>query len=193
MRTAIPALTLAAALTLTACGTTDSTTTASSTASTKTSASTTAASALTLTDGWAKAAPAGGMSAAFGVLKNTSDHDVTITGVTSPASSMLQLHVTEKDAAGNMVMKEAADGFTVKAGQSLTLAPGANHIMFMKLDTALLAGSTVDLTVKLADGGSQTLTVPIREFTGAKETYAPTSGMSGTHDMGSMTPTTSAH
>lgn len=194
MRIALPALTLAAALALAGCGSSDSTTsTTSSTTAAAPSASTQAAGPVEVTSAWAKAAKAPGMSGVFGTVKNTSDKDVKITGVTSPASPEMQLHVTEKDASGTMVMKEASDGFTIKAGETFQLAPGANHIMFMKLSKDLLAGETVDVTLELSDGQKAAFSAQIREFTGAKETYAPSSGMSGTSGTHSMPSASASH
>ena len=44
-----------------------------------------APAALTIKDPWVKAAPAGEMTAAFGVLTNDTERDITVTGAESPA------------------------------------------------------------------------------------------------------------
>ncbi|RKQ34860.1 copper chaperone PCu(A)C [Kocuria tytonis] len=147
------------------------------------SASQTAAAApLELGDGWAKAADSG-MTAVFGKVTNTSDKDVTLTGAAADGTAdSVQLHETAKDGqSGSTRMKEKKGGFTIPAGQSITLEPGGNHIMLMGLTCSLQPGS--DLTLRLStDAGAQDVTVPVRDYSGAKENYAPGDGASGSSD-----------
>ena len=80
---------------------------------------------LEISDAWVKSAETG-MSAAFGTLQNDSDQDVTIISAESAASPMMELHETVANDAGEMVMRPRDGGFTIPAGGSLELAPGAN-------------------------------------------------------------------
>lgn len=122
---------------------------------------------VTITDGWAKAAEAGGMTGLFGVLENHGDHDLVITKVESDAAGMVELH--EVTAEG--VMQEIAGDTVIPAGGSFTLAPGANHIMLMGLTRPLLAGDEVEVTLHFDDGESVHLTVLVKDYTGANEEY----------------------
>ena len=143
---------------------------------------TTAAGPLELSEGWAKAANSG-MTGVFGTVKNTSDKDVTLTGAdTHGVAESVQMHETVKDAqSGSTQMQEKKGGFTIPAGQSLTLEPGGNHIMLMGLTCSLQPGA--DLTLQLTtDAGTQDVTVPVRDYSGAKENYAPGDGASGSSD-----------
>ena len=143
---------------------------------------TTAAAPLELSEGWAKAANSG-MTAVFGTLKNTSDRDVTLTGADAHGTAeSVQLHETAQDAqSGSTQMKEKKGGFIIPAGQSITLEPGGNHIMLMGLTCSLQPGA--DLTLQLTtDAGTQDVTVPVRDYSGAKENYAPGEGASGSAD-----------
>lgn len=126
--------------------------------------------AVVLEDGWVKAAESG-MSAAFGEVVNSTGADVTVVSVSTPASTSTELHETVQDDAGQMVMREKEGGFTVAAGESLSLAPGGNHLMLMGLVGPLQAGDEVDLTLTLADGTSVDATVPVKDYSGANETY----------------------
>ena len=177
------ALTLGAAatlvLTLTACGQDTSTTTGAtaSTSSSTTPETTEGAAAVVLEDGWVKAsddATAGmePMTAAFGTLRNTTDHEVTITGGSSPAAGMVELHETVKNDTGAMQMQPKAGGIVIPAGGTHLLEPGADHVMLMKLTGPLETGTTTTLTLTTSDGDI-TLEVPVRAFTGAQESYAP--------------------
>jgi periplasmic copper chaperone A len=138
----------------------------------------TSASPLKVKDGWAKAAPTG-MSAAFGMVSNPTTKPIRIVGATSPYSAVVQLHeVVDKD--GSMVMQQKAGGFVIPAGGMLELKPGGNHLMFMDLKKAIKAGTMVPVTLITADGGTVTVKVLGKVYSGANETYTGTSGdMSG--------------
>jgi hypothetical protein len=144
---------------------------------------------LTLTDGWAKAvedvptsstpstASATGsagmsapMTAMFGTLTNTTGGDLTVTGGSSPVAERVQLHETVKNASGQMQMQQRQGGFVIPEGGTLTLRPGADHVMLMGLTGPLKNGSTVSVTL-VTSAGNVVFAVPVRTFTGANETY----------------------
>lgn len=191
-----------AALALGACSSggavADGTSTPVVTGSTTSTTTTATTAPLTVERPWAKAASSG-MSAAFATVRNTTDRPVVVEKASSPVSAMTQLHVTTKDANGAMVMAEAKNGFTIPAHGSLELAPGGSHVMFMNLTKPLLAGDSVPVTLTLKDAAPVTFTAQVRAYSGAKETYAPGSTGTATHDMathdmagmaGSAAPTT---
>ena len=94
---------------LTACGTTESPTSTPTTPA----AQATGRAALVLDDGWIKAVDEamGGMepmTGMFGTLRNSTDHEVTITGGSSPAAGMVELHETVKTDSGRHA--DAAQG-----------------------------------------------------------------------------------
>ena len=133
-----------------------------------------------VTDAWVKAADSG-MSGAFGEIENTGDADVTIVSITSPASTVLELHETVENESGEMVMREKEGGFTIAAGGTLTLEPGGNHVMLMDLVDPVQAGDEVTFTLAFSDGSSLDFTAPAKDFAGANETYE---GDAGEMDMG---------
>lgn len=137
----------------------------------------TAADSVQLHDGWTKSAPAGDMTGAFGTLENTSDREVTVESVTSPIADRVELHETVPDASGNLVMRKTESGFVIPAGGSFVLEPGANHIMFLELKQSLLAGDRVELTVTFSDGSTQKITVVVKDYSGANESYDDMEGM----------------
>lgn len=129
-----------------------------------------AADAVVVEDAWVKAADSG-MSAAFGVVRNTGDHDVTVEGATSSAATGIELHETVDDGTGAMVMQEKEGGFTVPAGGELILEPGGNHLMLMGLTAPVEAGDEVDLTLTFDDGSTLAVTAPAKDYSGANENY----------------------
>ena len=129
-----------------------------------------AADTLTMTDAWVKANESG-MTGAFGLLENSGTADITVVSAETSAASMIELHETVTNDAGDMVMQEKPDGFVVPAGGSIELAPGGNHIMLMGLTGALTAGDETTFTLTLDDGSSFEFSAPVKDYTGANETY----------------------
>lgn len=126
-------------------------------------------SALTIADGWAKAADSG-MSAAFGMLKNPTDKPIHVVAAVSPDSTVLQLHeVVMKD--GSMTMQQKIGGFVIPPKGMLELKPGGNHVMFMSLTKPITAGAMVPITFITSDGGMFTTKVLGKVFMGANESY----------------------
>jgi copper(I)-binding protein len=132
------------------------------------------ATALTVKDPWVKAVESG-MTAAFGVLTNDSDTDVTVTAVTSNASPMELHEMAVQD--GQMVMRPKAGGILVKAHGTHELEPGGDHLMLMQPSAPIKPGDRIAFTLTLADGRSVAFTAVAKPFAGAGESYAP--GMHG--------------
>ena len=149
---------------------------------------TASASALTVKDPWVKAGPAGEMTAAFGVLTNSTTADITVTAADSTVSPMELHEMTMKD--GKMVMQPKQGGFVIKAGGTHELSPGGDHLMLMKPARAIEAGDEVSFTLKLADGSTVSFSAIAKPFAGAGESYAP--GMSMPASGTPMTPTASS-
>lgn len=135
-----------------------------------TAAATPAADTVTIGDAWVKSAESG-MSAAFGELSNSGAADVTVVSATTAAASMVELHETVANDAGEMVMRPREGGFVIPAGGSFQLAPGANHIMLMGLTAALKAGEEVAVTLTFSDGSTYAFTAPVKDYSGANENY----------------------
>ncbi|MDT0156472.1 copper chaperone PCu(A)C [Microbacterium sp. ARD32] len=131
----------------------------------------TAGQAVTIEDAWVKAAPEG-MTAAFGILSNPTDRDVTIVSAQTDAAEGTQLHETVADDSGAMVMKEVDGGFTIPAHGSFELAPGANHLMLMGLTAPVEAGAEVPFTLTFSDHSTMSFTAPAKDFAGAEEHYS---------------------
>ncbi|AUS78903.1 copper chaperone PCu(A)C [Actinoalloteichus sp. AHMU CJ021] len=138
-----------------------------------------AADVIRMDDAWVKAAEEG-MSAAFGELANSGDEDVTVVSVTTPASTVLELHETVENEAGAMVMREVEGGFVVPASGSLSLEPGGDHIMLMDLTGPLDAGEDVTFTLTFSDDSTFEFSAPVKEYSGANESYE---GGDSEHDM----------
>lgn len=130
---------------------------------------------LTIRDAWVKAADTG-MSAAFGVLVNSSDDDITVTAATCDASPTMELHETVEDVTGEMIMREKEGGFRIPAGGEYILQPGANHLMLMNMERAVKAGESVKFALVLDDGSTFDFTAPAKDYSGANERYVEDEG-----------------
>ncbi|MET4135151.1 copper chaperone PCu(A)C [Pseudarthrobacter sp. PvP090] len=181
----IPALSVvaAAALALTGCASSASTPAPSASAA---ATPATAATALAASQAWVKAA-ASGMTGGFGVIKNTSGSDITVTGASTPAARMVELHETVVGSNGAMQMQAKPGGFVIPAGGELKLEPGANHLMLMGLTEPVTAGTEVTFTLALAGGGNFEFTAVAKDFSGANENYVEEGGSGMSHGQPSGT------
>ncbi|MFW0170319.1 copper chaperone PCu(A)C [Rothia sp. P4278] len=194
------ALAAVALLALTACGSSDQTAaTGSATATASSSAASAAPSATSQTglvaeESWIKANTSD-MTGAFARITNTGDQPITITGARSSAAGMVELHTTVIDSAtGTSTMKKVEGGFTIEPGATLELAPGSDHIMLMGMKCSLVAGASDTITLETS-AGEYSFDAEVRDYSGAKEEYAPgqatspaaeTMGDSTDHSMHSM-------
>lgn len=125
------------------------------------------AEALATSETWAKAAESG-MSAAFGILHNTSGTPIALHQISNAQGDEIQIH----EMRGNgMTMAQIEGDLVIEPGKDAVLAPGGNHLMFMDLQQPLVAAQTETLTLEFADGSSTEVDFPIRNFNGAKESY----------------------
>lgn len=132
------------------------------------------ADSVTVEDAWVGSAEPGEMTAAYGTLENSSEHEVTVTAVESSASPVIELHETVENDSGQMVMQEIDGGFVIPADDHLHLEPGGNHFMLMELPEAVLAGDEVSFTLTFSDGSTLEFTAAVRDHAGGHEDYAET-------------------
>ncbi len=179
LRASLPALLLTSALVLTAaaCGSPSTPAGDSTPIAGAASGSSGASTALTLTDGWAKAGI--GMTGAFGTLTNSTDAPITITTAASDVASRTELHTMTKQDDGTMKMVQKEGGFVVPANGTAQLVPGGDHVMLIGLKQELRNGDRVTITLTATSGESYEWTVPVRSFTGAEEEYLPDATSTG--------------
>lgn len=138
----------------------------------ETSRSQVSVDSLSLDNAWVKAADEG-MTAVFGELKNSSDKDITVVGAEYDDADEVQLHETLEDNSGGMSMQEKKGGFTVPAGESLSLKPGGEHIMVMGLKRPIKPGEEISLELVTGDDQTVSVTAIAKDYSGAQENYAP--------------------
>lgn len=106
-------------------------------------------------------------SAAFMVLKNTSDHDRALVNARSNVSKVIELHTHRKE--GGMMRMRRVKKIDIKAGSETVLKPGGLHVMFIGLKQQLKAGDEVELELEFDDGATIKLTVPVKMVAGMRK------------------------
>lgn len=99
--------------------------------------------------------------AAFMQIMNHGETDDRLIGAASPVAEMVQLHTHKEDENGVMRMLHVEEGFPVAAGETLMLARGGNHVMFMGITEPFEQGDTIPLTLTFEKAGDITVEVPV--------------------------------
>ena len=80
-------------------------------------------------------------------LTNHGDGDDMLIGATSPVTERVEIHIMEMDG-DVMRMAPLPGGIELPAGGSVTLAPGGLHLMLMELDSPIVEGEPVPVTLE---------------------------------------------
>ena len=96
-------------------------------------------------------------SAAYFTVKG-GPKDETLTAVSAPAATRAEMH--ESMGKGGMMTMTPLKLVALRAGDSVTFAPGGKHVMLFGLKPAVKPGGTTPLTFTFASG--QTITVDAR-------------------------------
>jgi len=93
----------------------------------------------------------GAVSAAYMQISNNSASDVRLISAATTVAALTQIHETtiENDIAR---MSELADGLVIPAGETVELRPGGIHVMMMNLQSSLIEGETVTVTLTFDTG-----------------------------------------
>lgn len=93
-------------------------------------------------------------------VKNIGKDDDRLVSVACDCAEKVELHTMKMDG-DKMMMSPVPEGFEVKAGQTLELKPGGNHIMLMGLKTRPADGETLSLTLNFAKAGAVKIEAPV--------------------------------
>ena len=139
-----------------------------------------AADSVTVEQPWLKAADSG-MTSAFGELRNDGDTAVTLTGASADGiAGEVELHETAADPqTGASSMQAREEPLLIGPGETAALEPGGDHLMLMDLQCAPMAGTELSLELQFDDGSATTVELPVRDYAGAQEEYAPGEQPSG--------------
>lgn len=114
-------------------------------------------------------APVGG---GFMTITNTGSEDDRLVSVSADFAGDAQIH--EMAMQGDvMKMSQLKDGLPLSAGETVTLAPGGYHLMFMGLKQPLVEGTSVPVTLTFEKAGTVTIELAV----GGTAADAPMGGM----------------
>lgn len=110
------------------------------------------APALEVRDAWARATAPGQKSGAiYATIDNRGSAD-RLTGAATDRATMAMIHRSETvDGVARMRM---AGDVSIPAGSTIVLGPGATHIMLEGLKAPLVAGQTIPIELRFANGGT---------------------------------------
>ena len=105
--------------------------------------------------------PAEVISGAYLTLENQGDEAETLVALSSPRAGVVELHETQMD--DGMMRMRPLVALPLAAGEQHTLAPGGEHLMLIDLQSHLLPGQVVPLTLTFESGVTLTVAVPVRD------------------------------
>ncbi|WAC47356.1 copper chaperone PCu(A)C [Asticcacaulis sp. SL142] len=97
---------------------------------------------------------------AYVTIENKGNANERLISASCTCAARTELH-TMSMADGQMSMAAVPEGFEIKAGETLVLAPGGNHIMLFDLTTRPTEGSTQKVTLVFDMVGEVTLDMPV--------------------------------
>lgn len=119
------------------------------------------ATSITIDHPWAPATPNGAKTAAiYMTVSNSAGTSDRLTGGSTPAAKTVQIHEM-KVVNGIMHMRQLPLGLEVPASGSVTLKPGAYHVMLIGLKKPLKPGETIPVTLTFEKAGSVAVKVPV--------------------------------
>ena len=114
-----------------------------------------------ITQPWARATPkAASSGAGYLTVTNggTAPDRLTCTG--SDAAGQCQIHTMSMEN-GVMRMRPVEGGLEIKPGETVTLKPGSDHMMFLNIKHPFEAGSTIEATLKFEKAGAVKVELPV--------------------------------
>jgi periplasmic copper chaperone A len=110
---------------------------------------------------WSRATPKGAASGAgYMTLTNKGTAPDRVSCVSDDASAQCQIHTMTMEN-GVMKMRPVEGGLEIKPGESVTLKPGGNHMMFLSLNHSLEQGGMVKATLKFDHAGTIDVEYPV--------------------------------
>jgi len=122
--------------------------------------------AITVENAWARATAPGQIAGSgYLTLINTGDQADQLIAVSTPLAAQAEIHQTSMDG-GVMRMRELTEGLALPARSRVELKPGGTHLMFMALQSPLVAGSSFPVTLKFRTAGEITVRLRVESITG---------------------------
>ena len=113
---------------------------------------------------WIAEPPPGAPAAAgFLVITNDGNEADRLIGVRCDFADRCEIHEMKIDDAGVMQMRPLKEGLEIPAGQSVTLAKGGYHLMFMHVAERPVAGDMIPVTLVFEHAGEVDLMFSVQK------------------------------
>lgn len=121
----------------------------------------TAPGELAIENAWAAPTPGGvDVSAGYLTITNGTAEADALVGVSSPRAASAEIHeMTMQD--GVMQMR-AIERLEIGAGQSVSLAPGGRHLMFLGVTQPFAVGETIPVRLRFEHAGELNVSLPVQ-------------------------------
>jgi periplasmic copper chaperone A len=114
-----------------------------------------------ITQPWARATPKGASSGAgYLTVTNNGTAADRLTCAGSDAAAQCQIHTMSMEN-GVMKMRPVEGGLEIKPGETVTLKPGSDHVMFLNLKHPFETGNAVEATLQFEKAGSVKVELPV--------------------------------
>lgn len=100
-------------------------------------------------------------SAAYLTIRNRGSADDRLLGAGFAGARRVEIHETQVNPEGLATMRRV-ESIAIAAGQEIRFEPGGLHVMLMDLETSLVSGDTVRLSLDFENGGSRTVAAEVR-------------------------------
>lgn len=121
--------------------------------------------AIEVTNAWVRAPlPPAPVAGGYLTLRNPGTVDRQLVAVETGAAERVEIHEMRTED-GMMRMRQLTEGLPLPAGETVTLAPGGLHLMLIAPGEEVGAGSSVELTLRFANGPSQVVIAEVRPQT----------------------------
>lgn len=114
-----------------------------------------------LVDGWVRPGGPGMMSAAYLTVRNRTNAQDTLIGVSSEAAQKTEIHESYKGENGMSAMRPSPNT-VVKPGDDLYFQPGGLHVMLINLKEELVTSDSIDIHFEFKRTGTQTVRLPVK-------------------------------
>lgn len=112
------------------------------------------AGTLVIAQPWSRATASGAkVGAGYMTITNKGSMPDRLVGGSLPQAGRFELHEMKMED-GVMKMRPLADGIEIKPGQTVKLAPGGYHVMFMELKEPLKQGETLKGELRFEKAGT---------------------------------------
>jgi periplasmic copper chaperone A len=115
---------------------------------------------LVVTQGWSRAAGAGGTGVGYLTISNRGTAADRLVAASSPAARGLEMHTHVRE--GDVMRMRPVPAIDIPAGGTVTLQPGGLHLMLLGLAAPLRQGETVPVTLRFERAGEVQVNLAIQ-------------------------------